>query len=123
VLASSAKGAELKKYKQIAHIDDLTQYETSSDDVDRSKPSPDVIEKAMATLNNPLPETVIMVGDTPWDMIAASTAEVQSIGVLCGGFPESELRSAGAIAIYRDPADLLAQFRHSALSDKEVRAA
>jgi len=123
VLASSAKGDELKKYKQIAHIDDLVKDETSSDDVDRSKPSPDVVEAALAKLNHPDPQTAIMVGDTPWDIVAASRAQVKSIGVLCGGFPEEELRKAGAIAIYRDPADLLANYNRSEFAGDAASAA
>jgi len=122
VLASSAKGDDLKKYKQIAKIEDLIQDETCSDDVDKSKPSPDVIEVALKKLGNPDPATAIMVGDTPWDIMAARKAQVKSIGVLCGGFPEEELRAAGCVAVYRDPADLLERYEESAFT-AEARAA
>jgi HAD superfamily hydrolase (TIGR01549 family) len=123
VLASSAKGDELKKYKQIARIDDLVKNETSSDDVDKSKPSPDIVEAALAKLDHPDPATVIMIGDTPWDIMAAAKAKVRAIGVLCGGFPEEELRAAGARGIYRDPANLLAEYESSPLAESEARAA
>lgn len=123
VLASSAKGDELKKYKQIAHIDDLVKDETSSDDVNKSKPSPDIVKAAIAKLDHPDPATAIMIGDTPWDIMAAAKAGVRSIGVLCGGFPEAELRAAGASAIYRDPENLLAEYESSPLADSEVKAA
>jgi HAD superfamily hydrolase (TIGR01549 family) len=123
VLASSAKGDDLKKYKHIAGIDDLVKDETSSDDVDKSKPSPDVIEAALAKLHHPDQATVIMVGDTPWDIMAAAKAGVKSIGVLSGGFLEGELRAAGAVAIYRDPADMLAHYEGSPLTGTQVRAA
>ena len=123
VLASSAKGDELKKYKQIAGIDDLVQDETSSDDVDESKPSPDAIKAALAKLDQPDPATVIMIGDTPWDILAAAKAHVATIVVLCGGFPEEELRGAGCIGVYRDPADLLARYDSSPLGRKETQAA
>lgn len=123
VLASSAKGDELKKYKQIAAIDDLVKDETSSDDVNKSKPSPDVVEVALAKLHHPDPQTVIMVGDTPWDIMAAAKTAVRSIGVLCGGFPEQEFSAAGAIAIYRDPADLLAKYESSPIMREEAQAA
>ncbi|MGZ4788783.1 MAG: HAD family hydrolase [Terriglobales bacterium] len=123
VLASSAKGDELKNYKEIAQIDDLIQDEISSDDVDKSKPSPDVVEAALAKLNHPDPATVVMVGDTPWDAVAAAKARVKTIGMLCGGFPEQELRAAGCIAIYRDPADLLANYESSPFAEADVRAA
>ena len=123
VLASSAKGDELKRYKQIAAIDDLVKDETSSDDVDDSKPSPDVVEAALQKLGHPNQATVIMVGDTPWDILAAAQAGVKSIGVLCGGFPEQELRTAGAIAVYRDPANILAHYDDSPFAGSTERAA
>jgi HAD superfamily hydrolase (TIGR01549 family) len=123
VLASSSKSDELKKYKQIANIDDLVEDETSADDVEESKPSPDPIEAALTKLDHPDLSTVIMVGDTPWDIMAAGKAGVRSIGVLCGGFPEEELRGAGSIEIYKHPGDLLQHYPSSPLAGKESRAA
>ena len=55
-------------------------------------------------------------GDTPYDAEAAAAAGIRTIGLLCGGWTESELREAGCIAIYRDPADLLARFADSAIT-------
>ena len=48
-----------------------------------------------------------MVGDSVWDVLAANEAGLPSIGVLCGGYSTAELVEAGAVAVYRDPADLL----------------
>ncbi len=126
VLASSAKGDELKRYKKIAGIDDLIEDEkdeTSADDVDKSKPSPDAIHAALAKLKHPDPSTVIMVGDTPWDVLAAAKAGVKSVAVLCGGFLEEELLAAGAIGIYDDPADLLARYEDSPFATLGEQAA
>ncbi len=123
VLASSAKGDELKTYKQIANIEDLIQEETSSDDVENSKPDPDVIHAALHKLGNPAPAQVMMVGDTPYDAEAARKAGVGTIGVLCGGFPEEELRKAGAVAIYNGPGELLAMYEVSPLGSRETKAA
>lgn len=126
VLASSAKSDELKRYKQIAGIDDLIEDEKgeiSADDVDRSKPSPDAIHAALDKLDCPDPKSVVMVGDTPWDVMAATKAGVKTIAVLCGGFLEEELLGAGAIAIYDDPADLVARYKESPFADVGERAA
>jgi beta-phosphoglucomutase-like phosphatase (HAD superfamily) len=112
-LASSAKEDELKRYKEIAQIDDLIEAETSSDDVERSKPFPDIFDAALKRLNNIAPENVIAVGDTPYDAAAAAKAKVKSIGLLCGGWTQPQLRRAGCIAVYRDPADLLARYEDS----------
>jgi HAD superfamily hydrolase (TIGR01509 family) len=107
-LASSAKKEEPEKYKEIAGIADLIHAETSSDDAKRSKPHPDIFEAAMRRLEGLAPAEVVAVGDTPYDAQAAGKIDLRTVGVLCGGFPEAELREAGCIAIYRDPADLLA---------------
>ena len=64
-----------------------------------------------------------MVGDTPYDATAASSAYIRSVGVLCGGFPEDELRESGCIEIYRDPASLLVHYWTSALAKGRQRAA
>jgi HAD superfamily hydrolase (TIGR01549 family) len=114
-LASSAKKDELKKYKEIAQIDDLIESETSSDNVERSKPCPDIFDAALQQLGNVAPGKVIVVGDTPYDAEAATKANVNSIGLLSGGWTQHQLRRSGCIAIYRDPADLLARYEESPL--------
>jgi HAD superfamily hydrolase (TIGR01549 family) len=112
-LASSAKGDELKTYKTIAGIDDLIEAETSSDDAERSKPSPDIFEAALAELGDVAPDKILAVGDTPYDAQAAGKANLRTVGLMCGGWNEEELRQAGCIAIYRDPADLLSRYDES----------
>ena len=116
VLASSAKADELETYKKLAGIEGLTDAETSSEDAERSKPQPDIFLAALERLGNPRPEDVVVVGDTPYDAEAAGKAGLRTIGVLCGGFSEESLRAAGCIAIYRDPADLLARYDRSPLA-------
>ena len=107
--ASSAKKDELKTYKELARITDLVEEETSADDVDKSKPHPDIFEAALAALGDVEADEAIVIGDTPYDAEAAGKIKLRAIGVLCGGFPEAELRAAGCTDIYRDPADLLAK--------------
>lgn len=114
-LASSAMADEIAIYKKIANIDDLVDVETSADDAEKSKPHPDIFDATLERLGHIAPADVIVVGDTPHDAIAASKARLLTVGVLCGGFPESELLAAGCIAIYRDPSDLLAHFPQSPL--------
>ncbi len=116
VLASSAKADELGVYKKLADIEDLVDAETSSDDAERSKPPPDVFEAAVAKLDGIGPAEIVVVGDTPYDAEAAGKAGLRAVGVLCGGFPEDGLRRAGCVAIYHDPADLLARLDGSPLA-------
>jgi HAD superfamily hydrolase (TIGR01549 family) len=112
-LASSAKEDELGAYKQIARIEDLIEEETSADDADKSKPHPDIFEAALKRLGDTEPHEAIVVGDTPYDAQAAGKIKLRTIGVLCGGFPEAELRAAGCAQIYAGPADLLARYDDS----------
>ena len=116
VLASSAKADELAVYKKVAAIEDVVDIETSSDDADKSKPHPDIFQAALARLDGMDPGEAIVVGDSPYDAQAAGKAGLRTIGVLCGGFAEQALREAGCIAIYADPADLLAQYRPPAVA-------
>lgn len=116
VLASSSKKEELETYKTLARIDDLIDDATTSDDAEKSKPHPDIFQAALGRLDDTRPDQVIVVGDTPYDAEAAKKAGLRTIGVLCGGFPEDELRAAGCIAIYRDPAELLARYDESPLT-------
>jgi HAD superfamily hydrolase (TIGR01509 family) len=113
VLGSSAKEDEVEVYKRIAHIEDLIEEQTSADDAEKSKPHPDIFEAALEKLGKTSRSDVIVVGDTPYDAEAAGKAKLRTIGFLCGGFPEAELRAAGCIAIYQDPADLLARYDNS----------
>ncbi|HWE75853.1 MAG TPA: HAD family hydrolase [Stellaceae bacterium] len=110
VLASSAKKDELAVYKRIANITDLVSDEVSGDDVDQSKPHPDTFERALQKLGALHPEQVIAVGDAPYDAQAARKTRLRTVGLLCGGFAEGDLRKAGCAAICRDPAALLAQY-------------
>lgn len=115
-LASSAKAEELQTYKERAGITDLVEVETSSDDAERSKPYPDIFQAALSRLEGIEASEAVVIGDTPYDAEAAGKAGLRSIGVLCGGFPEADLRAAGCVAIYKDPADLLARLDESPLA-------
>jgi HAD superfamily hydrolase (TIGR01509 family) len=115
-LASSSKKDELDIYKRIAAIDDLVDANTTSDDAEKSKPHPDIFQAALERLSGVAPADAMVVGDTPYDAEAAGKIGLRTIGLLCGGFPEADLRNAGCIAIFRDPADLLARYDHSPLA-------
>ena len=114
-LASSAKEDELHEYKKIAQIDDLIEADTSSADVGRSKPHPDIFEAAVKKLGGIDLDKIVVVGDTPHDAEAAANANMRMIGLLSGGWTEERLRQAGCIEVYRHPADLLARYDHSVL--------
>jgi phosphoglycolate phosphatase-like HAD superfamily hydrolase len=115
-LATSGKKEELRVYKKISQIEDLTDSEITADDAGKSKPAPDLFEATLCKLGHPPAHTVLNVGDTPYDVEAAEKVGIRTIGVLCGGFSEEELRGAGAIAIYRELADLLEHYESSPIA-------
>ena len=107
VLATSAKKEMLEHYKKLLDIENLVDGATSTDDVDQSKPEPEIFKAALDKLSGISPEEVIVVGDSPYDAISAGKVPIRTIGVLCGGFERDILSEAGCLAIYHDPADLL----------------
>jgi HAD superfamily hydrolase (TIGR01509 family) len=115
-LASSGKADEVENYARIAGVTDLVDVATTADDAEQSKPAPDIFEAVLAKLAPISAQECVVIGDTPWDVIAAKRAGLRTIGVLSGGFPESELREAGAIAIYKDPEDLFARYDESPIA-------
>lgn len=110
-LASSCAADEIDQYKAIAGVSDMTDYDVTADDAGSSKPSPDIFLKALERLRPIIPsQTCVVVGDTKYDGEAARQAGIPFIGVLSGGSSKQELERSGALAIYRDPADLLAHW-------------
>jgi HAD superfamily hydrolase (TIGR01509 family) len=108
-LASSSKEEELKQYIKLCHIEGLSEEATSKDEVDKSKPHPDIFEAAMKRLGNPDVNETAVVGDTPYDALAAGKLGLPTVGMLCGGFPADDLRAAGCRVLVKDPAELLAR--------------
>ncbi len=109
-LASSCKEQELDTYKALCRIEDLIEEATTSKDAERTKPHPDVFEAALEGLGEVPARDVLVVGDSPYDAMAAKKIHLGAIGVLCGGFPASELLEAGYRAVYGAPADLLERY-------------
>ncbi len=104
-LATSAQDEELERLREVLQVDDLLATQTNRDEVQRSKPFPDIFSKALDKLGRS-PSEAYVVGDSPYDVLAARTLGVDSIALLCGGFQSDQLLKAGAKALYRDPSDL-----------------
>ena len=109
-LAYSGLAEEVEHHKKLCDIADLVDAETTKEDAARSKPHADIFYPVLQTLPGIPPADAVVIGDTPYDAEAAGKAGVRTVAVLCGGFPEADLRAAGAVAIFRDPADLLARW-------------
>ena len=110
VVASSANEDELRPLLEVCNALPYLQAQTSSGDAAHSKPDPDIVQVALRKAGCSAGEAV-MLGDTPYDVQAAHKAGVPAIALRSGGHPDSAL--SGAVAIYDDVADLLANFDDS----------
>jgi phosphoglycolate phosphatase-like HAD superfamily hydrolase len=105
VLASSAKKSEVSHYVKLIGAHPGPHACTDSDEVERTKPEPDLVQRALAEVGA-RPDEALLVGDSPWDISAAGSAGVPSIGVRTGGFPDAELRELGAGEVLETVSDL-----------------
>ena len=113
VLASSSHAEEVDFYLGLIGCEDLVAATTSKDDVESSKPCPDIFEAALGK-GAPLgADEAAVVGDTPWDAKAAGRLGLRTIGFRSGGFPDEALAGAGACALYDGPEDLLRRYDRS----------
>jgi len=103
VLASSSPRNELERYLDLLDARELADAWTTKDDVEATKPEPDLI---LAALEKAKTESAVMVGDTPWDVEAASKVGVETLCVITGGWSKQELREAGAIAVFESVDEL-----------------
>ena len=103
VMATSAKGAELKDLLAVGDFEPLIDDASTSDDADSSKPAPDIVTASLKKAGVDAHEAV-MGGDTQYDVTAAHNAPVACVALLCGGNPRETLREADAV--YDDPAEL-----------------
>ena len=105
-LASSSIPEHAEHAFELLDAERLTDTATTADDAEESKPHPELVDEALERVGS---SRACMVGDSVWDVEAAKRAGVPAYGVLAGGYGRAELEAAGAVAVYDDPADLLAQ--------------
>jgi len=103
VFASSSPGEHLERYLELIGASDLRDRATTSEDVEETKPAPDVIEVALERAGT---RRAVLVGDATHDVRAAAKAGIATACLLTGGYGEAELTEAGARVVYPTPADL-----------------
>jgi HAD superfamily hydrolase (TIGR01509 family) len=121
-VATSASEDDLKGLLERAGVADLLEERksTSASEVEETKPDPDVVEAALEKAGCP-PEAAVMIGDTPFDVEAATRAGVRILAVRTGGWRDADL--AGALGIYDDPADVLRHLDETPLGGRGAGAA
>jgi HAD superfamily hydrolase (TIGR01509 family) len=117
VLATSGKADDLDWMLPAIGAEEAVTGSTTSEDVEQSKPAPDLLQVALDG-HDLDPHRTTVIGDTVWDVQSAERAGMPCIGLTCGGISEGELRAAGAVEVYDDPADLLANLDHSLLTKR-----
>jgi HAD superfamily hydrolase (TIGR01509 family) len=116
VLASSASDKELAALRAALNADDVITAATSAADAPESKPAPDILQAALRKSGLPA-SRVVFVGDAVWDVAAAGQLDIPCIALTCGGTSRGELAGAGAVAVYDDPAGLLAALDQSPIAE------
>lgn len=106
VLASSASEGELKHYIDLFDASALIDAQTSIDDVETSKPAPDIFQVALQRAGV-APDQALAVGDSPYDVESAGKSGIATIALRSGGFSDEVLLAAGATQLFDDAADLL----------------
>jgi HAD superfamily hydrolase (TIGR01549 family) len=114
VLASSSIEKHTEHFVDLLEARELADAWTTKDDVEATKPSPDLISAALAKAGT---EDAVMIGDTPWDVEAARKAGVATLAVRTGGaYSEAELLAAGAAAVYESVEELRRDLANTPLS-------
>jgi HAD superfamily hydrolase (TIGR01509 family) len=113
VLASSSPQDELDHYLDLLDARDLADSWTTKDDVDATKPAPDLVEAALEKAGT---REAVMVGDAPWDVKAANAAGIPTVCVITGGFSRAELEDAGAAVVYESVEELRGKLDETPLS-------
>jgi HAD superfamily hydrolase (TIGR01509 family) len=113
IAASSSHKTDVRALLDIVGITKTIDGFTSADDVDNSKPDPDILQVALDKGKLSAHE-VVVVGDTPYDIEAAERTGIGCIAFRSGGWKERDLK--GALEIYDGPADMLARYDKSVLA-------
>ena len=108
-IATSGRMETARVTLEVLGIDRERTVVITRDQVRYAKPDPDLFVAAAERLGASI-NTAMVVGDSIWDMLAATRCRALGVGLLSGGYGSDELQKAGAFRVYEDPADLLRHF-------------
>jgi phosphoglycolate phosphatase-like HAD superfamily hydrolase len=99
-LASSGKPEHVDAFLDLVDGRSVADAWTTSEDVERTKPAPDLLEVALGkATDRPADADVVVVGDSTWDFVAAGRFGARGVALLTGGFSQEELTEAGAAEV------------------------
>jgi HAD superfamily hydrolase (TIGR01509 family) len=110
VLGSSGKPEDVEQAEAIADITGLVDAVATSQDVNRSKPSPDIVQVALKAVAPAAAARCVFIGDTPWDAEAARGAGVIALGLSNPVFSDIELVAAGCRWVFKSIPDLIRRY-------------
>jgi HAD superfamily hydrolase (TIGR01549 family) len=113
VLASSSPEEELDHYLRLLHARELADAWTTKDDVEATKPAPDLVRAALQKAGG---GDAVMFGDTKWDVESARKAGIVTVCVMTGGWSRQELLDAGASAVFESVRELRGKLDETPLS-------
>ncbi|HET6794188.1 MAG TPA: HAD family hydrolase [Acidimicrobiales bacterium] len=114
VLATSAQEQDVDDLLRAIGVTERIDQIVHSADVDSAKPAGDIFATALEKAGCP-PERAVVVGDTRWDVVAATKVGLGTVALETGGWGRAELLEAGALSVYRDPAELVDRLDESPL--------
>ena len=109
VPASSGKSTHVEAFLDLLDGKSVADAWTTSDDAEHSKPEPDLVRVALDRVDG---ASGVMIGDSPWDCVAAGKLDVPTIAVRTGGFSVAELTEAGAVRVFDSLRELREPRRH-----------
>jgi HAD superfamily hydrolase (TIGR01549 family) len=114
ILASSSIEKHTEHFVELLDAGDVADAWTTKDDVDATKPDPDLVRAALAKAGT---DDAVMIGDTPWDVEAARKAGLETLALLTGGaYSQQELLDAGAVAVFETVEQLRRRLDETPLS-------
>jgi HAD superfamily hydrolase (TIGR01549 family) len=115
VLASSASQDDVEHFLDVLDARDLVDAWTTSDDVERTKPHPDIVHAALDKARSS--DRAVMIGDSRWDVEAAARAGLETICVLTGGWSKQELAVSGASSVFESLVELRRRLDETPIAD------
>ena len=115
VLASSGSPDHVDTYLDLFDGRSLAAAWTTSEDVEHTKPEPDLLRAAVDKVHG---HRAVVVGDSVWDFEAAGRAGYPGYAIRTGGFSVEELEHAGADEVFDAVTDLVDALDRTRLSGR-----
>lgn len=104
LVTSKLRAGALRGLRRVG-MEDWFEVVIGADDVERHKPDPEPVERALTALGA-APSETMFVGDSPHDLMAGRAAGVRTAAVGWGPFPRAQLEACAPDHWIAEPAEL-----------------